>query len=279
MTKDADIRIFVSTQTTIDLPKRDYILPIEVGATLLEEHTEYQRDDAGDNISAYNGQYCELTATYWAWKNVDADYYGFFHYRRWLSVTSHNKYPYRYTDARGENLLAELGLDRLHEVLQRADIVAPRAEKTYMDVRSQYATTPDARVSDLDKAVEILLAKYPEYSDAARAYLGSDACYYGNIFVMNKERFVGYAEMLFDVLAKVSDDVPDLPPRTLGYLGERICGIYIMYCKMTDRDRVAELQRADLAYYFKDAKKRKLIYTLLPPGTALRAKVKKILAK
>lgn len=26
-----------------------------------------------------------MTAQYWAWKNLDADYYGFFHYRRYLS--------------------------------------------------------------------------------------------------------------------------------------------------------------------------------------------------
>ena len=42
-------------------------------------------DDEGDNISQKNKTYCELTAQYWAWKNEDADYYGFFHYRRYLA--------------------------------------------------------------------------------------------------------------------------------------------------------------------------------------------------
>ncbi len=64
------------------------MLPIEVGADLRKKHIEeILQDNQGENISSKNKMYCELTAQYWAWKNLDADYYGFFHYRRYLNFS------------------------------------------------------------------------------------------------------------------------------------------------------------------------------------------------
>ena len=41
------------------------MLPIEVGADLRSRHIEgYIQDNTGDNISAKNKMYCELTAQY-----------------------------------------------------------------------------------------------------------------------------------------------------------------------------------------------------------------------
>ena len=44
-------------------------------------------DDTGDNISDLAKYFSELSVQYWAWKNVDADYYGLCHYRRYLSFS------------------------------------------------------------------------------------------------------------------------------------------------------------------------------------------------
>ncbi|GAX03826.1 glycosyltransferase [Secundilactobacillus pentosiphilus] len=59
-------------------------LPILVGAVNnWSPEVNYQRDDEGENISSKNPFFNELTAIYWAWKNLnDAEYIGLVQYRR-----------------------------------------------------------------------------------------------------------------------------------------------------------------------------------------------------
>ena len=61
--------------------------PIQAGATLTNEILSSVRDNSGDNISAKNKQYCEMSAVYWLWKNMHHDWIGIEHYRRHLLVT------------------------------------------------------------------------------------------------------------------------------------------------------------------------------------------------
>ena len=86
---NSNIKIFISCHKECTLLKNKYIYPIQVGSALADKRfPDMLHDDVGDNISSLNPMYCELTAQYWAWKNVDADYYGFMHYRRYFSLNS-----------------------------------------------------------------------------------------------------------------------------------------------------------------------------------------------
>lgn len=69
----------------------DIYMPIQVGKALHPElDLGFQCDNTGDNISEKNGSYCELTALYWAWKNLkDIDYIGLCHYHRYFSIYEH----------------------------------------------------------------------------------------------------------------------------------------------------------------------------------------------
>ena len=89
MTERPQIQIFVACHKPTYVLDNRLLIPVQVGTELTNaryERMEY--DNNGDNISAKNPQYCELTAQYWAWKNVTCDYYGFFHYRRYLSFAN-----------------------------------------------------------------------------------------------------------------------------------------------------------------------------------------------
>lgn len=60
-------------------------LPIHVGKSLSDADLGIIGDDTGDNISYLNPYYCEMTAMYYVWKNIKADYKGLCHYRRFFT--------------------------------------------------------------------------------------------------------------------------------------------------------------------------------------------------
>lgn len=73
----SDIKILIACHKDTALLDSKILTPIHVGAAKADRRFEQMlSDDTGDQISAKNPMYCELTAQYWAWKNLEADYYG-----------------------------------------------------------------------------------------------------------------------------------------------------------------------------------------------------------
>lgn len=69
-----DIKILVASHKKAEMPEDSMYLPVHVGRVLYPDREfGYQSDAEGDNISIKNPYYCELTALYWAWKNLKAD--------------------------------------------------------------------------------------------------------------------------------------------------------------------------------------------------------------
>ena len=86
--ENPDIKIFVSHRIDqeSELIDNPIYIPVRSGA-VFDKRTDVKLlgDDTGDNICEKNKSYCETTTQYWAWKNVEADYYGLCHYRRYFS--------------------------------------------------------------------------------------------------------------------------------------------------------------------------------------------------
>ena len=177
-----DIRIFVSCHKAFPVPEGGLLYPIHVGAALADRPLDgYIRDDSGENISRLNRRYCELTGQYWAWKNEDAEYYGFFHYRRYLYPDTHCRRPYIIRSEPDGALLEKLGYGTFAGLIGQYQLIAPVGEDMHVSVREHYGAAPFHRAKDLELAERIVARRYPEYAEAMEHYLSGTICYWGNI--------------------------------------------------------------------------------------------------
>lgn len=274
-----DIKLFVCCHQPVGVPRHPLLAPLQVGAALAEEHFPgFLHDDTGDNISDKNRSYCELTGQYWAWKNVEADYYGFFHYRRYLYPNAEAKRPYIIERDPTLALLDRLGYDRFAELIQEYDLILPKGENMYVPVREHYAGAPFHHGRDLALAEQIVRERHPEMMAAAEEYLSGSICYFGNIYIMKRQLFQDYCAWLFPILEEFDRraDISSYSPqerRVDGYLAERLLGIYTWW--RGSEIRCQEMPRVHwmegTAYF-----KRVVLNFFYPPGTYRRAMIKRL---
>ena len=86
------VTVVVAAHKPYAMPDDPLYLPLHVGAEG-KESFGFTGDNTGENISAKNPTFCELTGLYWAWKNLDADYVGLAHYRRHFGGKGRGKDP------------------------------------------------------------------------------------------------------------------------------------------------------------------------------------------
>lgn len=252
------IKLFVAThERDVAFPTNPLVTPIQVGAALVgERFAGMSHDDEGESISGKNLSYCELTAQWWAWKNVDADYYGFMHYRRYFSFSDERFETNHFGDVllemNDDATLARLGYDeeRMRSVIEGYDVLVPE-QGVFVEgwtIREQYELSWQHRIEDLDCVMDIIRERHPEFVDVAERYLSGRAGYFCNMFIMRRELFFDYCAWLFDILSEherrrdISGyDIQSY--RVSGYLGERLCGIYLTWLA-EKRAKVRTLQRA-----------------------------------
>lgn len=212
----------VAAHKEFPMPKeRELYLPVLVGAKRnYKPGIDYQRDDDGENISEKNPNYNELTAIYWAWKNLDADAVGLVHYRRFLSKK-------RKSDL--ENILNKREVE---ELLAKTPIILPKKRKYYIETNySHYIHAHHQEPIDVTR--KVIVDKYPEYLDAFDQMMKRTSAHMFNMFVMKKELFNEYASWLFDILTQVEKQI-DISEysvqeaRVFGYLAERLMDVWIL---------------------------------------------------
>lgn len=249
----------------------DIITPIYVGAKINKENLKYLKDSTGDNISEKNENFCELTGIYWIWKNVDADFYGMMHYRRYLSFEDRLEYKIKriiYVFSRLfylNSIINMLDMKELFQIkiceeeiirkeimkvskniinkIQKYDIFLPKKEIFNKSVYEQYKNVHI--VEHLDKLLEIIASEYPEiYPYYERKIKKGNKIYPLNIFIMKKKYFFEYSEFIFDVLFKLEKKIKipldTYQKRVFGFLSERMMLPFIEYLKDKKNVRVKE---------------------------------------
>lgn len=188
-----------------------YIYPIQVGAALTDLMISELRDNGGDNISFKNRNYCELTATYYAWKNSHAAYKGLCHYRRIFDIS----------DAQMQALL---------ERNTEWDVILPYPTIHYPNISTQHIRY----INDSDwNALQLALKETaPEYFEEYNKLIlsGEQYFYNFNMLIAREEIFDDYCSFLFKVLERAEElTTPkgaDRADRFAGYMGENLTTLY-----------------------------------------------------
>lgn len=203
------------------VPHDGFYMPVHVGHARNPAQFGYQPDDDGENISAFNDRYSELTAVYWAWKNLKADAIGLSHYRRYF---------------RGKQELSPgrriLSSDEADALLLKYDIVVGRPRNYVVEtIDSHYRHGHFG--ADLDALRSVILDQSPEFVSAFDQILGGRKLSLYNMFLMRQPQFRAYCEWLFATLAstavRIGDETERTPyqRRTLGFLGERLLNVWV----------------------------------------------------
>ena len=238
-TKEPVIKILVACHKEDPAIRHDNIYtPIQVGKTLHPDlDLGFITDSTGDNISEKNASYCELTALYWAWKNLkDVDYIGLAHYRRYFDLST-NEYAEiittdntSYDPAEDQRVIASL--------VKRYDIITPRPNIYPYNVATEYSV---AHISEDMRCVQDVIRKnFPEYYDAfiKAIYLSNSSSPY-NMFITRWDIFDEYCRFLFGVLAEAEKNISvehysPYQKRIYGFLAERLWNVFL--AKKSDSD-------------------------------------------
>ena len=213
-----NIKILVATHKKYKMPADTSVyLPIHVGCEGKED-LGFQGDNSGENISDLNPYYCELTGLFWAWKNLDCDYLGLVHYRRYFT-----KMTKKYNES--------INRYEIEELLENSEVIVPKRRKYYIEtLYSHYDHTFDG--SHLDLARKMIEMKNPEYLSSFDKVMKQRSGYMFNMFIMKKELADDYFFWLFPILDSMYESIDlsaltDFEARLFGRVSEILFNVWL----------------------------------------------------
>lgn len=215
-----NIKILIATHKQCEMPQYPLYLPIRVGSSQANTFWGYQKDSTGENISQKNPYFCELTALYWGWKNLQTDHIGLVHYRRYLGLKKTKK-----------KIDGVLTPEQAESLCKTYDIILPQRRNYYIEsLWSHYEHTHD--ISHLEKTKEIIQNIYPEYLSSFEKVMKRTWGHMFNMFLMKKTLADEYCKWLFNILFRLEKEIditqlPAFDARLFGRVSELLLDVWI----------------------------------------------------
>ncbi len=233
------VQILVAAHKPYAMPKSEIFLPIQVGKKLAKSVIDdFIGDDTGNNISGKNPVFCELTALYWAWKNLDSDYIGLAHYRRHFknrhgaNLTGIKLPGYSHVNQKIISSLNHVASsEQIQSVLKDTDVILPKKRRYYIEnLYDHYCKTMNPE--PLHKVRDIIAQRCPEYLIEFDLLKHRRSMHAFNMLIMKREILDQYCSWLFPILFELekqinTTDWSDFEKRYIGRISERLLDIWL----------------------------------------------------
>lgn len=196
-----------------------YEFSIQAGTALTDLRVSPLGDHTGDNISNKNKQYCEMSVTYWVWKNTKHPWKGIEHYRRHLLV-------------------------KPEMLCEDVDAFLPLPYICYPNTMYQFRRFVSEDV--LQALLKALQDLHPDEYEDYRQIMYGQYQYTYNLVCAREEVFHAYCQWFFRIteyMETMADEVPELGnTRALSYVAEVLTNLYFMYNQ--DRLKICHVEKA-----------------------------------
>ncbi|WP_278976232.1 DUF4422 domain-containing protein [Oligella urethralis] len=219
------ITIMVAVHKEYEFPDDDGYLPIHVGKQNSLVELGIEGDNTGINISKLNPYFCELTGLYWMWKNVESEYYGLSHYRRYFLPVNRSSFSL----VKGKKIASSTSL---MELLNEYEVVLSKPRNYFIEtIESHYKNAHEER--DLVLLKGVMSEVCPEYLPELESVLQGKKVSLYNMFIMNRTNFESYCDWLFSLLIPLKDQIPyksygPYQKRVFGFLAERLLNVWVL---------------------------------------------------
>ena len=200
-------------------------------------------DNTGDNVAHENPYYCELTAQYWAWKNLpeDVENVGLVHYRRYFM-------DYK---VGSDNYCQDiLSIQKAEEILEKYCIIVPIRSFKNSGSSILYRRKPIEKQDPNWLLIQKIINRdFPEEAAAFDKVIYGRTQVWCNMLITKRKYFDAYTRWIFDVLGKYDEELKiagkERTPRVDGYLSELLILVWITahipsdkvyYCPMENNE-------------------------------------------